>query len=121
MAFTCKEINKNCKGCRFLLKDNSCLLLEPSTESIIEAYKAYPLTDDYMNHPEINAKRVGFQQGYDQAIKSKSIEWSEFDNDMMNAIICLTKQGRHLEEEHINWIKNFINKLHIVQIFCLLS
>lgn len=36
------------------------------------------------------------------------IELSEFDNDMMNAIICLTKQGRHLEEEHINWIKNFI-------------
>lgn len=42
--------------------------------------------------------------------EEKSIEWSEFDNDMMNAIICLTKQGRHLEEEHINWIKSLKHK-----------
>lgn len=88
MAFTCKEINKNCKGCRFLLKDNSCLLLEPSTKSVTEAYKAYPLTDDYMNHPETNSKRVGFQQGYNKAL----IDFSEIMAEDADTIISKLKE-----------------------------
>lgn len=72
----------------------------------------YPKTNIYNN--EWNAKRVGYYQGYyqgyEQALKDKSIERNEFDNDMMSAIICLTKQGRHLEEEHINWIKKLYNE-----------
>lgn len=85
---------------------------EFSRLAISKAYDVYPISKTNMYNNEWNAKRVGYYQGYKQAIKDKSIERSEFDNDMMNAIICLTKQGRHLEEEHINWIKNFINKFH---------
>lgn len=47
-------------------------------KSVEAAYKAYPLTDDYMNHPETNAKRVGFQLGYEQCEKDlidKACEW----------------------------------------------
>ncbi len=84
---------------------------ELSRLAISKAYDAYPISKTNMCNNEWNAKRVGYYQGYEQAIKDKSIEWSEFDNDMMNAIICLTKQGRHLEEEHINWIKNLMKKL----------
>lgn len=85
---------------------------EFSRLAISKAYDVYPISKTNISNNEWNAKRVGYYQGYKQALKDKSIERSEFDNDMMNAIICLTKQGRHLEEEHINWIKNFINKFH---------
>lgn len=75
-----------------------------------KAYDAYPISKTNMYNNEWNSKRVGYCQGYEQALKDKSIERSEFDNDMMNAIICLNKQGRHLEEEHINWIKKLYNE-----------
>lgn len=52
-------------------------------KSIVEAYKAYPLTADNRYNNELNAKRVGFQQGYEKAIK-----------DIKNAVIELREKYR---------------------------
>lgn len=38
-------------------------------KSVVAAYKAYPLTDKNKYNNAINAKRVGFQQGYEKGCK----------------------------------------------------
>lgn len=35
----------------------------------VKAYEAYPLTDVNKYNLEINSKRVGYQQGYEQCLK----------------------------------------------------
>ena len=57
------------------------------SKAVEKAYKAYPLTEDnHLNH-ERNAKRVGFQQGYEQAEKDLELTWED-----INDIKLLTDQ-----------------------------
>ena len=37
--------------------------------SVTKAYEAYPLTDVNKYNLEINSKRLGYQQGYEQCLK----------------------------------------------------
>jgi ribosome assembly protein YihI (activator of Der GTPase) len=89
---------------------------ELSRLATTKAYDAYPISKTNMYNNEWNAKRVGYYQGYEQALKDnkfkKTIDWGEFDNDMITSINCLTKQGRHLEEEHLNWINSLKSKTY---------
>ena len=45
------------------------------------------------------------------ALYHKKPAWGEEDEEMFDAIECLTKQGRHLEGEHINWLKSLKDKI----------
>lgn len=55
------------------------------SKAVEKAYKAYPLTEDnHLNH-EWNAKRLGFQQGYEQAEKDLELTWE----DMMIIHKCI--------------------------------
>ena len=89
---------------------------ELSRLATTKAYDAYPISKTNMYNNEWNAKRVGYYQGYEQALKDnkfkKTIDWGEFDDDMITSINCLTKQGRHLEEEHLNWINSLKSKTY---------
>ena len=50
------------------------------SKAVEKAYKAYPLTEDnHLNH-EWNAKRVGFQQGYEQAEEDLELTWKDINN-----------------------------------------
>ena len=77
-------------------------------KSVEAAYKAYPLTNENKYNHEINAKRVGFQQGYEQAEKDNRIEFKQYDKDMLNAIEYCVKNGKPIQECHLNWIKRFV-------------
>lgn len=48
-------------------------------KSVVAAYNAYPLTNENKNNNEINARRLGFQQGYDQAEKEYKNQWISVD------------------------------------------
>lgn len=50
--------------------------------SIEAAYKAYPLTDENKNNTNINAKRVGFQQGYEQAEQDLKLKWIDVKDEL---------------------------------------
>lgn len=45
------------------------------SKSVVAAYNAYPLTNENKYNNEINAKRLGFQQGYEQAEKEYKNQW----------------------------------------------
>ena len=47
------------------------------SKAVEKAYKAYPLTEDNRLNHERNAKRVGFQQGYEQAEKDLELTWED--------------------------------------------
>jgi len=47
------------------------------SKAVEKAYEAYPLTEDNRLNHERNAKRVGFQQGYDQAEKDLELTWAD--------------------------------------------
>ena len=57
------------------------------SKAVEKAYKAYPLTKDNRLNHERNAKRVGFQQGYEQAEKDLELTWED-----INDIKLLTDQ-----------------------------
>jgi hypothetical protein len=42
-----------------------------------KAYKAYPLTEDNRLNHERNAKRLGFQQGYEEAEQDNELTWED--------------------------------------------
>ena len=50
-------------------------------KAVVEAYEAYPLTDSNKYNGEINAKRVGYQQGYEKAVKDCKKWLAEHIND----------------------------------------
>ena len=109
------------EGVDWLEKQNEQKTIDDEELSILattKAYDAYPISKTNMYNNEWNAKRVGYYQGYEQALKDnkfkKTIDWGEFDNDMITSINCLTKQGRHLEEEHLNWINSLKSKTYQV-------
>lgn len=45
------------------------------SKSVVAAYNAYPLTNENKCNNEINARRLGFQQGYEQAEKEYKNQW----------------------------------------------
>jgi len=47
------------------------------SKAVEKAYKAYPLTEDNRLNHERNAKRLGFQQGYEQAEKDLELTWED--------------------------------------------
>lgn len=50
------------------------------SKAVEKAYEAYPLNEEnHLNH-EWNAKRVGFQQGYEQAEKDLELTWKDIEN-----------------------------------------
>ena len=80
-----------------------------------KAYKAYPLTEDnHLNH-ERNAKRVGFQQGYEQAEKElidKAIGWIvEIYN--CHEIMQYSDSCEPPLSELIEWFKNYMKEENI--------
>jgi hypothetical protein len=46
-------------------------------KAILKAYEAYPLTQSNRYNHELNAKRVGYQQGYEQAEKDLELTWED--------------------------------------------
>ena len=46
-------------------------------KAVLKAYEAYPLTESNRYNHEINAKRVGYQQGYEQAEKDLELTWED--------------------------------------------
>ena len=48
-------------------------------KSVVAAYNAYPLTNENKCNNEINARRLGFQQGYEQAEKEYKNQWVSVD------------------------------------------
>lgn len=49
------------------------------SKSVVAAYNAYPLTNENKCNNEINARRLGFQQGYEQAEKEYKNQWISVD------------------------------------------
>lgn len=46
-------------------------------KAVLKAYEAYPLTESNRYNHEMNAKRVGYQQGYEQAEKDLELTWED--------------------------------------------
>lgn len=64
----------------------------------VKAYEAYPLTDVNKYNLEINAKRLGYQQGYEQCLK-----------DMFEKIQTYFDENFHMRNEGA---KHFIVSNH---------
>ena len=64
-----------------------------------KAYKAYPLTEDnHLNH-ERNAKRVGFQQGYEQAEKDLELTWEDVREICVQSVLVEVDLGGLVSDE----------------------
>lgn len=46
-------------------------------KAVLKAYEAYPLTESNRYNHGMNAKRVGYQQGYEQAEKDLELTWED--------------------------------------------
>lgn len=57
-------------------------------KSVVAAYNAYPLTNENKNNNEINARRLGFQQGYEQAEKEYKNQWISVEEALPECDKC---------------------------------
>lgn len=58
-------------------------------KAVLKAYEAYPLTESNRYNHEMNAKRVGYQQGYEQAEKDLELGWEDIEK------VCLIAREVH--------------------------
>ena len=69
------------------------------SKAVEKAYKAYPLTEDnHLNH-EWNAKRVGFQQGYEQAEKDMELTWEDVREMCKQSVLVEVDLGGLVSDE----------------------
>jgi len=69
------------------------------SKAVEKAYKAYPLTEDnHLNH-ERNAKRVGFQQGYEQAEKDLELTWEDVREMCKQSVLVEIDLGGLVSDE----------------------
>lgn len=69
------------------------------SKAVEKAYKAYPLTEDnHLNH-ERNAKRVGFQQGYEQAEKDLELTWEDVREMCTQSVLVELDLGGLVSDE----------------------
>ena len=69
------------------------------SKAVEKAYKAYPLTEDnHLNH-ERNAKRVGFQQGYEQAEKDLELTWEDVREICTQSVLVEVDLGGLVSDE----------------------
>jgi len=67
------------------------------SKAVEKAYKTYPLTEDNRLNHERNAKRLGFQQGYEQAEKDLALTWEDIKIVLDIEIDILRECNSHKE------------------------
>lgn len=71
------------------------------SKAVEKAYEAYPLNESNRYNHEWNAKRVGFQQGYEQAEKDLALTWEDISSieTLLLSVYALRLKGVKMSDE----------------------
>lgn len=91
------------------------------SKSVVAAYDAYPLTKKNMCNLETNARRVGFQQGYEQCQKDFMEKACKFLEDRIGIEqkIEVNENGEPLADSYIAYcVARKAEADKVIQLFC---
>lgn len=79
-----------------------------SKRAIEKAYETYPLDESNRYNHELNAKRVGFQHGYEQAEKNLALTWE----DMKLIDELFTEMAFSEPNDSTEWYQELANRFN---------